>query len=126
MRATLYRTHLFLFFFVMLPFFSIGQNKQISGQVSSSENKQALSGVTVTEKGTRNSVITDAEGRFRITLQGKTNVLVFSSSSFVTQEVPVGNSTTLNVEMVPEIKEIEDVVVIGYQTVRRRDVLASV
>jgi TonB-dependent starch-binding outer membrane protein SusC len=110
----------------LLSLQAASQGKQITGTVTSSENKQPMAGVTVTVKGSRNSVITNAQGQYRITVNGSGAVLVFTSASFVAYEMPVSSATTMDVVMQPDTKALTDVVVIGYQTVRRKDLLASV
>lgn len=117
-----------LFFLFALASLSTvyGQGRQITGTVVSSENKQPLQGVTVTVKGTQMATSTDANGKFKISVNSATAVLVFTSISYVTKEVEVGNLSVIDVVLTAEAKTIEDVVVIGYQTVRRKDLLASV
>ena len=102
------------------------QGKQVTGRVISAENKQPLAGVTVTQKGTKKAVITDAQGNYRITIDNNTTALVFTSTGFIPFEAPVGGQSSVNVEMAIEVKAQEEVVVIGYQTVKRKDLLASV
>ena len=102
------------------------QGKQIKGTVTSSENKLPMVGVNVTVKGTRTSTTTDSKGEYTINVANTGAVLVFSNASFTSFEAPVGNEGTINVEMQPDTKAMTDVVVIGYQTVRRKDLLASV
>lgn len=104
----------------------LAQGRQITGTVTSSENKQPVAGATVTIKGTKTAVTTDANGRYRITVDGKASALVFSSATFTSFEVAIGGKTEIDAELTPDVKAIEDVVVIGYQTVRRKDLLASV
>ncbi len=104
----------------------LAQGKQITGKVTSSENKQAVSGITVTVKGSRTATTTDNEGNFKIAVPDNNTILVFSGISFTTQEVSVTGKSTINIELVAEAKGLDDVVVIGYQTVKRRDLLASV
>ena len=109
------------------PFNSVfAQSRQINGVVTSSENKQPVPGVTVTVKGTKTAVTTNAEGRYRITVDGSATTLVFTSASFTAFEAAIGTDNVINAEMTPDVKAIDDVVVIGYQTVRRKDLLASV
>lgn len=103
---------------------AFAQKKEVTGTVTA-DNKQPAAGVTVIEKGTRNATTTDANGHFKISV-GPNAVLVFTSASFTRMEVPVNNQSTLEVEMKADVKAIDDVVVIGYQTVRRKDLLASV
>jgi TonB-linked SusC/RagA family outer membrane protein len=102
------------------------QTRQISGTVVAGDTKLPLQGINVTVKGTRNAVTTDSKGNFRITVNGSGAVLVFSSASYIPFEAPVGADGTIDVTLQPDTKALSDVVVIGYQTVRRKDLLASV
>lgn len=104
----------------------LAQGKQITGTVTSSENKQPAAGITVSVKGTRTATTTDNEGNFKLTVPDNATVLVFSGVSFTTQEVTIAGKSIVNVELAAEAKSLDDVVVIGYQTVRRKDLLASV
>ena len=104
----------------------MAQGRQITGTVVSGENKQPLQGVTVTIKGTKNAVTTDAQGKYRISVDPGATTLVFSSATFLPFEAEIGSSSTLDTELQPDTKALSDVVVIGYQTVRRKDLLASV
>jgi TonB-dependent starch-binding outer membrane protein SusC len=106
---------------------AMAQNRQITGTVYSADNKQPAAGTTVTVKGTRNAVTTDNKGQFKINVPANANVtLVFTNASFIAQEIAVGTNTNVEVTMQPDSKALSDVVVIGYQTVRRKDLLASV
>ncbi|HOZ70783.1 MAG TPA: TonB-dependent receptor plug domain-containing protein, partial [Chitinophagaceae bacterium] len=117
---------LFMLLFALIPLLGLmAQTRPVTGTVVSSENKQPLQGVTVTIKGTKTGTTTDANGNFRINA-GENDVLVFSNVSFTTSEITVGKNSTLNVTLVSDAKAMDDVVVIGYQTVRRKDLLASV
>lgn len=103
----------------------MAQTRPVTGTVVSAENKQPLQGVTVTIKGSRTGTTTDANGNFRINA-GENDVLVFSNVSFTTTEVTVGKNSNLSITLSSDAKAMDDVVVIGYQTVRRKDLLASV
>jgi len=102
------------------------QGRQITGTVTSSENKQPVQGATVTVKGTRTGTTTDAQGNFKLTIDSKATTLVISNASFSAYEVAIGSQSVINAELTPDVKSLEDVVVIGYQTVKRKDLLASV
>lgn len=105
---------------------AFAQQRQITGTVTSVENKQPVSGVTVTVKGTNTRAVTDAQGNFKLNVPTGATTLVFSSASFLTYELVIGSENTINAELAPDIRAMEDVVVIGYQSVRRKDLLASV
>jgi TonB-linked SusC/RagA family outer membrane protein len=102
------------------------QGREITGTVTGSDTKQPVAGVTVTVKGTKKAVATDANGHFKISVDNNATTLVFSSTGYAPMEVSIAGKTTANIEMLPEVKQLEDVVVIGYQTIKRKDVLASV
>jgi TonB-dependent starch-binding outer membrane protein SusC len=104
----------------------IAQNKTITGTVTSSENKQPVAGASVTVKGTKNGTTTDADGKYKITVDSKATTLVFSSASFISYEIRINNQTTINTELIAEVKALDDVVVVGYSTVKRKDLTGSV
>jgi TonB-linked SusC/RagA family outer membrane protein len=97
----------------------------IKGKVSSADN-QPVEGVSVRVKGSTQGTATDKSGQYTIVADNSKAVLVFSSVGFANREETVGSRTTINVSLVAEAKESEEVVVIGYQTVRRKNLLASV
>lgn len=105
---------------------AFAQNRQVSGVVTSSEASGPVEGATVTVKGTTTSVVTDAQGRYRITVPAANSILVFSHTGFVSIELPTAGKTTVDASMLPQVKSLDDVVVIGYQTVRRADLTGSV
>jgi TonB-linked SusC/RagA family outer membrane protein len=119
-----------IFILLVLAFYPqsqvYAQGKQITGTVTSSENKQPVQGVTVTVKGTRNAVLTDAQGHFKINADNKATALLFSHTGFISSEVNITGTTAVSVELQADVKALEDVVVIGYQTIKRKDLLASV
>lgn len=96
---------------------------QVSGLVTDKAG-EPLIGVNVVEKGTSNGVITDFNGQFTLDVaQGKT--LVFSYVGFTTQEITVkGNS--LKVIMIDDSKTLDEVVVVGYGSMSRKDVTSSI
>src|SRR5438552_17340996 len=79
------------------------QGKQITGTVISSENKQPAVGVTVSVKGTRFATTTDVQGHYKITVDNKTTALVFSSTSFISREVAIGDRSVIDMELAPYV-----------------------
>lgn len=101
------------------------QNLTISGKVVAASNGSALSGVTVTVKSTLNATSTNDDGNFTITApQGAT--LVFSSVGFQESEVKVSSNTSLTIRLIAADKGLEEVVVVGYGSQRKRDITAAV
>jgi TonB-linked SusC/RagA family outer membrane protein len=84
-----------------------------------------LQGVTVTVKGSKIAVQTDALGKFSIDAPDNA-ILIFSAVGYKTQEEPINRNLSLNIIMVTSNKELNEVVVVGYQTQRRGDLSGAV
>ncbi|MDY6924584.1 MAG: TonB-dependent receptor, partial [Pseudomonadota bacterium] len=89
------------------------------------ESNAGLNGVTVQEMGTSNSVSTNADGTFRITVSNGSATLQFTYIGYFTQEVPLNNRSNVNVSMKPDPKSLEGVVVVGYGTQKKSDVTGA-
>ena len=85
-----------------------------------------LPGVTVLLKGTVTGVTTDAEGKYSIFVPKKGATLIFSFVGMKTKEVVCGDKREINVTMEEDVQAMEEVVVTGYQTLRKSDVVGSV
>ena len=102
---------------------SIGQTT-IKGKVSDL-NGIPLPGVTVIIKGTTTGTVTSVDGDFQLSASAN-NVLVFSFIGMKSVEVPVGNQTVIDVAMESDVFGIEEVVAIGYGSVKREDLTGSI
>ncbi len=101
------------------------ENKTVKGKVID-ENGELLPGATVQERGTSNGVITDVDGNFSISASPDAT-LIISFVGYKSIEVSVKGKTELgNITLVSELKEIDQVVVIGYGTQRKVDLTGSV
>ena len=102
------------------------QTVTVSGNVTDSTNNTAIAGASIAVKGnTQTGTITNNEGNFKLTVpQGA--VLIVSSVNYLTKEVPTGNSFNLNIALSPSSSELNEVVVIGYGTRRRKDITGAV
>ncbi len=119
------RAMLFLFF-LCSSFLSFSQNNfSVSGKVTDS-NGQPAEGVTVQEKGTKNISVTKADGSFSLRTLSGNATLVLSSIGYETQETAVGNRANLTINLKTSANALEDVVVIGYGTQKKRNVTGSV
>ena len=99
--------------------------KQIEGKVTVNNN-EPLPGVSILEKGTTNGVTSDFDGNYAINNLTNNSVLVFSYLGYITKEVAVGNQSTINVSLQEDITQLEDVVVVGYGTKKKAEVISSV
>jgi TonB-linked SusC/RagA family outer membrane protein len=95
----------------------------ISGQVSDAIGP--LSGVSVVVKGTQRGVSTSTDGKYSITA-AKGSILVFSSIGYDPKEIVVGDQTVINVTLTSGQSDLDEVVVVGYGTARKRDLTGSV
>ncbi|GAB3780953.1 TonB-dependent receptor [Spirosoma horti] len=89
------------------------------------ETGSPLPGVTVVLKGTTTGTTTSAEGVYTLSVPDGNATLTFSFIGYTTQDVAVNNRSTIDVRLVPNATELNEVVVIGYQSVRKRDVTGA-
>jgi iron complex outermembrane receptor protein len=105
---------------------AFAQNKTITGKVTDSKTGQPLAGATVQPKGSKTGVSTSAEGTFSINVSSNVTVLVITSVGYDAQNVTIGNETSINVSMSTSNTNLNEVVVIGYGTARKKDLTGSV
>src|SRR5664279_2141977 len=105
--------------------FACAQGKTIKGKVTS-EAEGALPGVNIVLQGTTTGTMTDAGGNFSINVPGPQAVLVFSFISYTTQNVTVGTQSTVDVVLAPALSALNEVVVTGYGTQKKREVTSAI
>lgn len=113
---------------VLLLGICMGVNAQtltVKGNVTD-PTKEPLIGVSIKEKGTQNGVITDVDGNFSLKVSGNKAVLVLSYIGYKTQELQAPAQGTLKVVMQDDVETLEEVVVIGYGVVKKKDLTGSV
>lgn len=101
-------------------------DKTVSGQVLSAEDNTPVPGVSVVLKGSRTGTNTDVDGNFKIDVPDNSAVLVFSSVGFITQEVPVGAKSTFNIVLASDMKNLSEVVVVGYGTQKKSQLTGAI
>lgn len=97
----------------------------VKGTVVDASGGTPLHGVTVTVKGTSTATITTSNGKFTIRA-ASTDVLVFTSIGMQTEEIPVGKQTNIDVSLKKTATSLDDVIVIGYGSVKKKDLTGSV
>ncbi|GAB3959970.1 TonB-dependent receptor [Spirosoma harenae] len=97
----------------------------VKGKVSDAKG-EPLTGVSVVVKGSSTGTITDAAGKYSINVPDGNAILVFSFIGFTKQEIPVNAQTTLDVVLSDDAKALEEVVVTGYSSQRKKDITGSV
>ena len=107
-----------------LPGYSDDMVFSITGIVTNEAN-DVMPGVNVLLKGTSIGTTSDAEGKYYMEVPDGDGILIFSFIGYTTAEVPVGNQGVINISLQPDVTALQEVVVIGYGTQRRDDVLGS-
>ena len=125
-RKTLLRGAIMTFFMSLYCLFSFSQTtRAISGVVKDNAG-EVMIGVNVLIKGTTNGTITDIDGNYKLTGVSEKSVLVVSYIGYLTQEIVIGNQSVINVTLLEDTKKLDEVVVIGYGVVKKRDLTGSV
>ena len=116
-----------LLIFLLFPLFVLSQSKTVTGLVND-ENGSPLPGATVQLKGSETiGAITDFDGNFSILIPSDAQqVLVVSYIGYLNEEVDVSNQISITVNLQPDTEALEEVVVVGYGTVLKRDLTGSV
>ena len=97
----------------------------VAGKVTESITGAGLPGVNVLIKGTTTGAVSDAEGNYSLSA-ASSDVLVFSSVGYVSQEITVGSQSTININLSEDIQSLEQIVVTGYGTQERKDVTGAI
>ncbi len=100
--------------------------QSVTGKVID-EEKNPLPGVNIFVKGTTFGTITDVEGTYRITVNNsQKDTLTFSFIGYITEEIPVNGRGIIDIQLTPSLEKLDEVVVIGYGTMRKRDLSGAV
>lgn len=113
------------FILVLLVSNSLYAQIPVQGKVTDNNNVP-LPGVTVTQKGSQNATTTNADGNFSISVPNRQSVLVFSYVGYLAQEIAVGNRTAFDLQLAPLAGQLNEVVVVGYGTLKRKEVTSAV
>ncbi|GJM63291.1 TonB-dependent receptor [Persicobacter diffluens] len=106
-----------------MPIFA--QGIKVSGIVFD-ENKAGLPGVGVMIEGSSQGTATDLNGKFELTVPSESSKLIFTFIGYKAQSIIIGNQTNFSIQMSPDIEELEEIVVIGYGSLEKKDVTGSI
>ena len=98
--------------------------RKITGIIKDQSGEPVI-GANIVEKGTANGTITDIDGQYSLEV-GSNSILVVSYIGYITQEIPVGKNNTLDVLLKEDTETLDEVIVIGYGTTKRKDFTGSV
>jgi TonB-linked SusC/RagA family outer membrane protein len=108
----------------VLSFSGFGQ-QSVSGKITSSEDGQGIPGVSVVVKGTNKGTTSDASGNYKLAVTTNAK-LSFSAVGFISQDVEVGNKTTIDLKMVSDIQSLSEVVVVGYGSQKKSQLTGAI
>jgi TonB-linked SusC/RagA family outer membrane protein len=111
---------------LMLLSLQVMAQSKITGTVTDAKDGSPLPGVTVLVKGVQGGTQTDVNGGYSIQVAAPNATLVFSYTGYTSQEVSAAGKTTIDVKLTAEIRNLNEVVVIGYGTARKSDLTGSV
>lgn len=126
-KNTLFKL-VFLFFILLTVNSAFAQQTEkveITGVVTDETTGKTLPGATVLEKNTTNGTSSDINGKYKIEVN-KGATIVFSFIGMDTEEKVVGNQTVINIAMIPSLESLQEVVVIGYGTQKKKDKTGSI
>lgn len=101
------------------------QDRVVTGKVTDSQNGTPVTGASVVPKGSNQGTSTDAQGNFSLSVPSSTRILVITSVGYGMQEVSI-TGASMQVRLIPANSALDEVVVVGYGTQRKRDVTASI
>ena len=110
---------------IFLCLSTYAQTQSISGTVNDDDNRP-LPGISISVKGKKLQTSTDGNGKFLINGVDNKDVLVFSYVGFKTQEIAIGNKTTLTVQLKEDLKNLEEIVVVGFGVQKKANLTGAV
>lgn len=104
---------------------TFAQEITVSGSVSS-DAEGPIPGVNIVIQGTTQGAVTDVDGNYNITVPGPDAILVFTSIGYAPQSFTVGNQTIINVTLVEDVQALDEIVVIGYGTQKKKELTSAI
>ncbi|HLO57773.1 MAG TPA: TonB-dependent receptor [Bacteroidales bacterium] len=111
---------------VLLPNTNSAQQIKVTGVVTDGTTNEPLPGVNILIEGTSQGVITSVDGTFSIEVPAKTSVLLFSYIGYLSEKIEVAEQTVINVKLMPDVTNLQEVVVVGYGTTRKATATGAV
>jgi iron complex outermembrane receptor protein len=116
-----------LFIAINISLVSFGQDKVITGKVTDSKDGSPVVGASILAKGSKaGGTVTSADGAFSITVPPNTVALIISYVGYGTQEIAIGNKTVIDASLSPSGTNLNEVVVVGYGSVRKKEVTSAI
>ncbi|WP_291782613.1 TonB-dependent receptor [Cecembia sp.] len=124
MKNKLYKRLGLVILFLALSVYVYGQGRVVQGTITDDQG-EPIPGTTVAVKGTTIGTVADIDGKYSLNVPDR-GTLVYSFIGFESQEIILGNQSTINVQLTPQISYLGEVVVVGYGVQRKSDLTGSV
>ncbi len=115
-----------IFLWCFLPINAFAQEREVTGKVFDKENGEPIPGVSIVIEGTSNGTITNVDGEYSIKVNSADAKLTFSFIGYENQTIAVGSQNLITVNLGSDITDLEEVVVVGYGTMKKRDLTGAV
>jgi TonB-linked SusC/RagA family outer membrane protein len=102
------------------------QQHKVTGTITDASTGESIVGVNIVVEGTQIGVISNANGKFEINVPNSNSVLVFSFIGYNTEKISLNGKTILEVKMTPDIRKLGEIVVVGYGTQKKREVISAI
>lgn len=124
------KNYLWFFLFLLSTNITFSQDRleniSVSGKVIASDSEEGIPSVSIKIKGTNKGVNSDVNGNYTVIVPNSKAILLFSFVGYLSKEVCVGSQTKLDVTLLQDLKNLSEVVVIGYGSVKKSDLTGSV
>ena len=124
-KGKLFQVALMMLPMMLLTLWGFGQNVNLQGTVID-DSGSPIPGVSVSVEETTIGTVTDFDGKFDLEVPQGSEILVFSFVGMEVQKVEIGSQTTFNITMKPDVVGLDEVVVVGYGTIKKSDISGSV
>jgi TonB-dependent starch-binding outer membrane protein SusC len=111
---------------ISLPFLVFAQEREIKGKIFDSAEGASLPNINIKIKGSNNGTQTDDNGNFSLKIPGSSTTLTVSSAEYISQDIDIINTNYIEVRLVARLSSLNNIILIGYGTARRKDLTGAV
>ena len=121
-----YLRPLLIILIVMVSAWNVTAQRTITGTITDAEDSTPLIGASIFIKGTTVGTVTDLDGNYTLNINSDEDIITFQYVGYLSREIMAGSQSVIDVELVPSYEELDEVVVIGYGTVKKSDLTGAV
>ncbi len=111
---------------VLLPYNEVRQQQKLTGRITDSSNGEPVVGANIIIEGTTLGTVSDVDGNFSLEINRPEAVIVVSFLGYLTERIVYTGQASIEVKMIPDVKKLEEIVVIGYGSRQKKDLTGAV